>query len=408
MQHSASTPYAEGTEALVQELTDLVTRLRAEYDMDPFGNPILSAALSISRRLDAHDVDLDTVASIVACLRDAAFDDRASRVAAYVGGTDIAANLDALKSLAARLVRPDPADSPVPLASFRSATERTRFAAVFTAHPTFSLPAPVETALAEAASGREAVRFASHRPGRITLEEEFSRAAAAIHNGRDALDLLSQSILTAARATWPGRWTDMIPRPVILTSWVGYDTDGRNDIFWWDTFRLRLRMKHMQLARMHHQLVDLPTATALAARIAEAEQEVAAQLAACPTAPDAERVAAFGRRVVSGRDAALFNPEQLLPLFQAAIDAARSGWARHVAGAHSCSPEFHPGPQRCPPASWAGGSAGGSVATPWHVERDQPRAGHAQAGRRRFRRAAGRAGFGRAADDDGGANRQTR
>ena len=322
MQHSASTHIAEGTDALVQELTDLVARLRAEYDMDPFGNPILSAALSISRRLDAHDVDLDTIAGIVARLRDAAFDDRARRVAAYVGGTDMEANLAALKALAARLVRPDPADSPVPLASFRSATERTRFAAVFTAHPTFSLPAPVETALAEAASGREAVRFASHRPGRITLEEEFSRAAAAIQNGRDALDILTQAILTAARATWPGRWTDMIPRPVIFTSWVGYDTDGRNDIFWWDTFRLRLRMKHMQLARMQRQIADLPTATALAARIAEAEQEVAAQLAACPDAPGPDRVSAFARRVVSGREAALTNPEQLLGLFQAAIDAA--------------------------------------------------------------------------------------
>ena len=322
MQQSDVTVVENNTEALVEELTALVARLRAEYDMDPFGNPILSAALSISRRLDAHDVTLDTVTDIVAHLRDAAFDDRARRVAAYVGGTDMAANRDALKNLAARLVRPDPADSPVPLAAFRAAVERTRFAAVFTAHPTFSLPAPVETALANAASGRTPERFATHRPGRITLEEEFNRAAAAIQNGRDALDHLVEAILAAARLTWPGRWTDMIPRPVILTSWVGYDTDGRNDINWWDTFRLRLRMKQKQLSRIIGQIRAIPAASALVARIAEAEAEVAAQLEACPTTADAECGAAFARRVVQGRELAILSPDVLLPAFQSAIDGA--------------------------------------------------------------------------------------
>ena len=322
MQQEVSTAPAESVTTLVQELTDLVTRLRTEYDMDPFGNPILSAALSISRRLDAQNVDFDTVAAIVRNLRDAAFDDRAKRVAAYVGGTDLAANRNAMQELAARLVRPDPADSPVPLASFRSAIERTRFAAVFTAHPTFSLPVAVESALANAASGREPERFASHRPGRITLEEEFVRATDAIKNGRDALDQLSESILAAARATWPGRWSDMMPRPVILTSWVGYDTDGRNDIFWWDTFRLRLRMKQMQLSRLHSQIEGIASASALAARIAMARDAVGDQLEVCPNSPDAEKVAAFARLVVHGSETALTSTKPLLPLFQSAIDAA--------------------------------------------------------------------------------------
>jgi phosphoenolpyruvate carboxylase len=319
MQQSAP---SESVATLVQELTDLVARLRAEYDMDPFGNPILSAAQSITRRLDAQNVDIETVAGVIASLRDAAFDDRAKRIAAYVGGVDLAANRKAMQDLAARLVRPDPADSPVPLASFRAATERTRFAAVFTAHPTFSLPAPVEAALANAASGREAERFASHRPNRITLEDEFVRATDAMKHGRDALDQLSEAILSAARATWPGRWSDMVPRPVILTSWVGYDTDGRNDIFWWDTLRLRLRMKHMQLDRLHGQIEGVAAASALAARIALARDEVEAQLAMCPNSPDADKVAAFARHVVHGADTALTSTKPLMPLFQGAIDAA--------------------------------------------------------------------------------------
>ena len=49
-------------------------------------------------------------------------------------------------------------------------------------------------------------------------------------------------LLPVAHGAWPDRWTELDPRPVILSSWVGYDTDGRADIRWWDTLRLRLEM----------------------------------------------------------------------------------------------------------------------------------------------------------------------
>ncbi len=302
-----------------RELTELVTQLRARHETDPFGNPILSAALSISRRIDTGELDLDSIANLVAALRDDAFADRAARFNAYVGGTDCPANLQALADLAARLIRPDPADSPVPLAAFRASVERTRFAAVFTAHPTFSLPAPVEQALAERASGRDAPSFASHRPKPITLEEEFTRAEVAITQGRDALDLLSTAILKAARATWSGRWQAMNPRPVILASWVGYDTDGRNDIFWWDTLRLRLRMKRLQLARLHSQIQAIPTAKPLLERIEAAEAAVDGQLEACPTTPAPDAVVAFAHAVIEQREVALRSPDPLLALFEAAM-----------------------------------------------------------------------------------------
>ncbi len=80
---------------------------------------------------------------LIAHLRDAAFADRARRIAHYVGGTDVAAHTATLKELAQRLLRPDPNDSPVRWAEYRARVERARFAAVFTAHPTFALPADV-------------------------------------------------------------------------------------------------------------------------------------------------------------------------------------------------------------------------------------------------------------------------
>ncbi len=105
------------------------------------------------------------MAALIRHLRDDAFAARARRLAAYVGGTDPAQAAAGLALLAARLIRPDPDDSPVPLAGFRAAVERPRFAAVFTAHPTFALPEAVFAALAAEASGRPAgTCFLSHRP----------------------------------------------------------------------------------------------------------------------------------------------------------------------------------------------------------------------------------------------------
>jgi phosphoenolpyruvate carboxylase len=306
-------------DALAAELLDLVTRLRAEHDANPFSNPVLLASLTISRRIDAGELSLEALAGLIGVLRDAAFADRARRIAGYVGGTEPGASAASLATIAARLIRPDPADSPVPLAVFRAAVERPLVAAVFTAHPTFSLPEPVGAALAETASGRPCPGFASHRPQRITLEDEFRRATTAIAHGRDALDRLTAAILEAARDTWPGRWQALVPRPVILTSWVGYDTDGRNDIFWWDTLRLRLRMKRLQLARLLAQTEAAPT---LAATLADALAAVEAQLAACPETADPEQVAGFAQALVHRRAVAQPSARRLLEAFQSAIDAA--------------------------------------------------------------------------------------
>lgn len=312
------------TDALAADLLDLTARARERLEDDPFGNPVLSVALAITRRLDRGELDEAALGGLVRHLRDAAFLDRAGRIGAYVGGTDAAANGRALETLAARLVRPDPNDSPVPWAQFRGAVERTRFSAVFTAHPTFSLPAPVGAALAAAASGggEGAPGVASHRPPPITLEEEFTQAAAAIAHGRDALDRLTEALLRAAAGNWPDRWAELAPRAVTLASWVGYDTDGRTDIGWWDTLRLRLRMKLLQLQRLQGQLAPWPVAEGLAARVAVAIEVVEAQIAAAPTAAEPDAVEAFATALVGRREDALASPEAVLEEFGEAIAAA--------------------------------------------------------------------------------------
>ncbi len=315
----------------VRSLLALVREARDRSRTDPFGSPVLAVALAIIRMMDSGALSLDQLDAVVAHLRDTAFDARADRLRAYVGGLDGSAA--AMQAVAERLVRPDPADSPVPFQTFRAAAERTRFAAVFTAHPTFSLPREQSAALARAAGGEPAPRFASHRPSKPALAEEFDQAVAAITHGRDAIDQLTEALLRAA-ALWPDRWRSLSPRPVILASWVGYDTDGRTDIGWWDTLRLRLVMKRLQLARARAQVGEGPAA----GRLDEALAAVDAQVAACPSAPDADAVAAFAAALVGGREAAMTTPEPVLRLLDEAIATApdpmplavaRAGLASH-------------------------------------------------------------------------------
>ena len=353
------------TGPLAQELLELTARTTARADEDPFGNPVLLVALAISRRIEAGALDDAAIGALVALLRDAAFADRARRIADYVGGTDVAAHTAILKELAQRLLRPDPNDSPVRWAEYRALVERTRFAAVFTAHPTFALPPAVARALAETASARATSAPGSHRPPPITLAHEFAQAAAAIAHGRDAIDHFNAALLSVARAAWPDRWTELDPRPVILSSWVGYDTDGRTDIGWWDTLRLRLEMKRLQLARLHAQITALEATDALAARIAQALDATSEQRDLCPDAPEPSRVAAFAQALVGRREAALTSPEPLLPLFDAALAAAadddarqalcvaRSGLVSHglALGAHACAAQCGADPQRRAPAA---------------------------------------------------------
>src|SRR4051794_11963369 len=120
-----------------------------------------------------------------------------------------------------------------------------------------------------------------------------------------------------------------MPRPIILASWVGYDTDGRTDIGWWDTLRLRLTMKRLQLERLAAQFAVLGEAAApLAARTPEALEATEAQLAAVPERPEPEAVRTMAHLLIERRAAAMTDLEPLLSLFPAALAAAPDEAAR--------------------------------------------------------------------------------
>jgi phosphoenolpyruvate carboxylase len=309
---------------LLDLLIDEIAAARAAARRDPFGNPVLSVSLGISRRFDEGTLDTAGLARLIRSIAEAGFRDRAARLAAYVGEADPRG----FSRIAARIARPDPHDSPVPFATFRSRVERPAYGVVFTAHPTFSMPAETATLLARAAHGETAEMPRAHRPVPVTLDDEFAQAVAAIGRARDAIDAFSAALLAAAEATWPDRWAALDPTPITVASWVGTDTDGRTDIGFGDMLYFRLRMKALALARLAKQLPEGP----LADRIALAHRTVEDQVALCPrgTAPDPHAVAAFAARLVGGRDAALTDAAELHPLFEAAIAASADAGARRA------------------------------------------------------------------------------
>ncbi len=306
------------------DLLALVRTARARSAADPFGNPILAAALAISRQIDEGVLDEGQLADIIGGLRDGACAERAERLRRYVGGTDEAASMAALVRLAEEQV-----DQAGPrLQEARARLERARFACVFTAHPTFSASKGAYAAIAQAASGRaRPVGIGSHRPSKPTLDEEFQAAVLAMENARDALDALCGALLDAARERWPDGWLNILPAPVILASWVGLDTDGRTDIGWWDSMRFRLRMKRLGLARLLRQVAGTGT---LEARVRDALETVDGQIALAPTRPEPALVEPFARALIGGRERALLSPEALLPLFAAAIADAPAAERRRL------------------------------------------------------------------------------
>jgi phosphoenolpyruvate carboxylase len=332
---------------LADRLLALVASTRARTSGDPLSNPVLTIAFDITRQIESGELDHDAIVALIRHLRDQAFSDRAVRLARYVGGVDSQANERALAEVARNVLRPADAHSRPDWEQFRTQVERTRYAAVFTGHPTFALPPEIGRHLAEHACGAARESFESHRPATVTLVDEFEQAAVAITHGRDALDRFNAALLAAARDAWPDRWAALIPRPMVLSTWVGYDTDGRTDIGWWDTLRLRLRIKRLQLARLRMQVAEIASARQLSHRLDIALAALDRQIAACPSSQDPHHVSRFAHVLIGSRDEACVCTAPLLSLFEDAIAhsadsdrlalcVARAGLAAHgLALAHT-------------------------------------------------------------------------
>lgn len=318
-----------GLTALADELRAAIIQARADSREDPFGNPVLRVTLWLTRRMDRGELTLTDSLGLVRHLGREALVARAARTARYVGldGDGEAA----LAAVAATIAGAAEA-TPEPFESFRASVERVRFAAVYTAHPTFGMTRKLAHALADLASGDasgaaviEAGDLSFRPDGAITLQDEFEQARFSVRHARDALDRLNAAILTAARARWPERWTELSPRPLILASWVGCDTDGRTDIGWWDTLRYRLESKRGQFVRILEKLPEVAATALVRAMVSGALAAIERQLALAPpigTQPALAALQAFALALVHEREAALPEASGLIAALDAAVPAS--------------------------------------------------------------------------------------
>ncbi|MBX9933785.1 MAG: phosphoenolpyruvate carboxylase [Methylobacterium sp.] len=323
---------AADAETLQRELIGLIETSREQSSDDPFRNPVLAVTLAITRRLDRGEIEEADLDALFARLRGEALAERAVRLRGYVGLA--APQPDA--AMPARLVAAIPR-GPADFEAFRDLVGRTGFAVVFTAHPTFGMPKAVAALIARAASEPDVVQRAplieeaaalSTRPDpKISLDDEFDQACIAANHGREALDAFNRALLDAARARWPDRWTELVPKPFAIASWVGCDTDGRTDIGWWDTLRYRIESKRMQLDRVMRHLPDVPATKVVRELTQGALAAVNRQLAVAPrlgTKPSLEAVHRFALALIIERERAQTDSGPILAGLAGAITAAES------------------------------------------------------------------------------------
>jgi phosphoenolpyruvate carboxylase len=336
--------------ALHKHLRALMDDYRAGADADPFGNPILRMALELTRLVDRNELSPETLEKLVRHMTVQGFVRRAERIRAYVGETGIAANQARLRALILGLARAGSDGELLPFAAFRSAIERFHYGVVFTAHPTFSMPHELGCLLAQLASGTDAgrrplgageidailarARASSHRPPFVTLADEFASALDAIGHALDAVARLHEIVLDVAREHYPRDWASLVPRLVSLASWVGYDHDGRSDIGWADTLRMRLKSKRAQLVRQIKRCAALlaeypgskaaPTLELIESLLTLASKQVELQIEASEDADrnQTDRGLLFARQLVHGRDHALTDINRIVRLIARAIDDA--------------------------------------------------------------------------------------
>ncbi|GJL92410.1 phosphoenolpyruvate carboxylase [Hyphococcus sp.] len=241
-----------------QQLIADLEKYRTLAGDDPQFNPVERLATDMFLKLEAGTLSASELRAAAQALNNDAFEDRAREFHhRRAGGADLAAVINELAGKG--------------FDSFRAVVERAAAGVVFTAHPTFSLSLAKGALVARYPGDNskdlekwrnEARALASEPRDAISLRYEHEEASAAITNAQSALRALNSEFLVAARKAFPKEWASLRPNPVSIATWVGYDLDGRSDIHWGETIRIRIAEKASQLRRYEAELSRIAKLTA--------------------------------------------------------------------------------------------------------------------------------------------------
>lgn len=241
----------------------------AAQQRDPMSSGVRLLMVDLREKLAAGEISHDTLSALARLIAEEALVARARRLAAK-------ASLRSWDDLAAGVWSRLEGE---PFEIAKQALENTKAGAVFTAHPTFALSRAARGLIGDlAANALGEVGLPRQTPERpITLLDEHEDVQRAIGCAQDAIRSLTIATLRWLRERHKERWREVSPAPVGLATWVGYDLDGRTDIHWATTIRLRLEEKALQLFRYAKALHRIEPARAIAAALADAGAEAAEQ-----------------------------------------------------------------------------------------------------------------------------------
>ena len=151
----------------------------------------------------------------------------------------------------------------VNFSDFNKKVKNEIFGIVFTAHPTFGTTHDMMKELANLAvnglskkdtnkkklkSIIKQIFKTEQRPEKnITLDYEHSLSMFALQYLQQALETFYSVFIDVSKSLYPDQYHMIEPKILSLNTWVGYDVDGRGDIFWNDSYAKRLLVKINQL-----------------------------------------------------------------------------------------------------------------------------------------------------------------
>ncbi|MEO1043280.1 MAG: phosphoenolpyruvate carboxylase [Pseudomonadota bacterium] len=191
--------------------------LRGELETDPLANPVRRLGYELSKAIEAGVLSLDDTEDLIAELSCQAVSQRRAEAKSYLG-TDLSL-MQAMNRLTEHCDTED---------AYKAFVERPAETVVFTGHPTFAM---TKDGVASILSDGDAAPATHIRPS-ITLTDEHEEACRALGFAGDAITSASRAALEHAQARFGEGFRSMLPIPVTVATWVGYDLDGRQDIGW--------------------------------------------------------------------------------------------------------------------------------------------------------------------------------
>jgi phosphoenolpyruvate carboxylase len=238
---------------------------------DPLANAVRMLAVDLWDQLASGELRREDVIVTARRIGDDALRHRAVRLSAKAQTRTWAELVEStLSPLAGR-----------PFAETGAELSRAKAGVVFTAHPTFAVSRKMRARIgALASSAADDPAIATHEPDpSITLRDEHDDVIRAIDHASATYRALLAAIIDWLMRYYPNDWKRARPFPVSIASWVGYDLDGRTDIHWADSVRIRLQEKARRLSDYASALAGVGAAHEIAARLAAAAREALAEAA---------------------------------------------------------------------------------------------------------------------------------